>query len=102
MALFSSGLFYMNSVLLELFLYCWFGNEVSVKSVKISQALYESIWPDCPQNFKRNLHFFLMRAQRPIKLYAVNFFHLSLGVFVWVKNEPNYNEYVKNNLILDL
>lgn len=84
MAMLTSGLCYIAAVLMELFLFCWFGNEVSIKSENISRALYESVWPETSKNFKRNLFFFLTRTQKPIKIYALNFFQLSLDVFVWV------------------
>ncbi|XP_044270070.1 odorant receptor Or2-like [Tribolium madens] len=79
---FYSFLFYANSIISQIFIYCWFGNEVQTKSDKISQAIFESGWTDFPLKTKKDLVFLLMRTREPIKVSAFNLFSLSLDTFM--------------------
>ncbi|KAH0808225.1 hypothetical protein GEV33_014566 [Tenebrio molitor] len=66
----------------QVFVYCWFGNEVMIKSSNISFSAYESgFWIDSSIALQKDLVFFLMRCCKPIQLRAVNFFGLSLQSF---------------------
>ncbi|RZB40878.1 7tm 6 domain containing protein, partial [Asbolus verrucosus] len=76
------SLSYGNTVLVQIFMYCWFGNEVEVKSNKVSYAAFESDWTSASQDVKKNLLFFIVRTQKPLKIAAMNMFHLSLENFV--------------------
>ncbi|RZB94419.1 7tm 6 domain containing protein, partial [Asbolus verrucosus] len=44
---------YENAVLVGVFMYCWFGNEIEIKSSTLSYAVFESDWtsfsPDSPK-----------------------------------------------------
>ncbi|XP_030761145.1 odorant receptor 30a-like [Sitophilus oryzae] len=61
---------------------CWFATEMTRKSEDISMAAYASNWFDFNSNFKKDLAFFIMRSQKPLKLYAANFFEVSVVTFV--------------------
>ncbi|RZB39618.1 7tm 6 domain containing protein [Asbolus verrucosus] len=70
-----------SAVFTQVFVYCWFGNEVIIKSGNIPFCAYESAWMNSSRELKNNLIFFVRRSQKPIKLRAVNFFGLSLETF---------------------
>lgn len=54
------------------------------QSKKIPYAAFESNWVTASREFKKDLLFFICRTQKPIKIYAVNFFELSLNTFISV------------------
>lgn len=54
------------------------------QSKKIPYAAFEANWVDASEDFKKDLLFFMLRTQKPIKIYAVNFFELSLDTFISV------------------
>ncbi|KAJ3663422.1 hypothetical protein Zmor_007685 [Zophobas morio] len=79
---FYSCLFYGNAVVVEIFMYCWFGNEVEIKSSNIPYAVFESDWTDASLEVQKNVVFFILRCQKPIKVSALNLFYLTLDTFV--------------------
>nr|ALR72581.1 odorant receptor OR38 [Colaphellus bowringi] len=79
---FISLILYQYCMLMEIFIVCYFGNEVILESSKLTKYAYHSDWRDCSQEFKRNLLFFMTRSQRALKLYAGGFFTLSLDTYV--------------------
>ncbi|XP_064212330.1 odorant receptor 4 isoform X3 [Tribolium castaneum] len=78
---FVAMLLYQMCILLEIFLWCFYGNEVMLKSDQLTQAAYMSDWTKSPNHFKQNLLFFMTRTQFPLKLYASGYFTLSLETF---------------------
>ncbi|RZC33727.1 7tm 6 domain containing protein [Asbolus verrucosus] len=73
---------YEIAIIMEIFMYCWFGNEVKLKSKKIPYAIFESDWNEASLAVKKKMVFFTMRCQTPIKLSAVNLFYLSIKNFI--------------------
>ncbi|XP_063925608.1 odorant receptor 4-like [Zophobas morio] len=78
------GVFYIVGLSMQLFLYCWFGNEVETKSSHIPYAVYSSQWVDVSLKVKNNLLILGGRCQRPLKITAINLFDLSLNTFVTI------------------
>ncbi|KAJ3663404.1 hypothetical protein Zmor_007670 [Zophobas morio] len=76
------SLLYILGIMLQLFLYCWFGTEVETKSSKIPYATFMSQWYEQPLHIKKNLLILSERCQRPIQITAINLFALSLKTFV--------------------
>ncbi|EFA09246.1 odorant receptor 46a [Tribolium castaneum] len=70
------------SVLVQVFIYCWFGNEVIVKSEKIPYALFECDWTPEPLEVKRSMIIFIIRTQRILKITVSYMFDLSLPTFL--------------------
>ncbi|EFA09170.1 odorant receptor Or1 [Tribolium castaneum] len=81
---FYSLLTYGMAIILQIYMYCWFGNEVEIKSNKIPYAAFECNWVDFSPEVKKNLIFFIMRAQKPVKLSALNLFYLTLDTFMMI------------------
>ncbi|RZB40986.1 7tm 6 domain containing protein [Asbolus verrucosus] len=79
---FLSYLIYSNCISVQVFMYCWFGNEIEVKSSNLPDAIFDSDWTSLPTEVKRNLIIFLIRVQRPLKMSAFGLFYLSLETFV--------------------
>ncbi|KAJ3663388.1 hypothetical protein Zmor_007663 [Zophobas morio] len=77
-----SHIFYIHGITTQIFLYCWFGNELEIKSSRIPYAVYESDWICQSLSVKRNIIFFGIRCQRPIKITAIKLFSLSLQTFL--------------------
>ncbi|RZC36253.1 7tm 6 domain containing protein [Asbolus verrucosus] len=75
---------YGVAVIVEIFIYCWFGNEVELKSKKIPYAIFESDWTDASLTVKKKMVFFTMKCQTPIKLSALNLFYLSIENFITI------------------
>ncbi|KAJ3663401.1 hypothetical protein Zmor_007667 [Zophobas morio] len=76
------SLLYIMGIMIQLFIYCWFGTEVEIKSSKIPYAVYVSQWYDQPLNAKKNMLILSQRCQRPIQITAINLFALSLNTFI--------------------
>ncbi|RZC39969.1 7tm 6 domain containing protein, partial [Asbolus verrucosus] len=75
---------YGTAVSVQVFMYCWFGNQIEVKSSELSYAVFESNWTGLPPAVKKNFIIFVLRVQRPLKMAALNLFYLSLETFVKV------------------
>ncbi|RZC39909.1 7tm 6 domain containing protein [Asbolus verrucosus] len=73
---------YGNAVLVEVFMYCWFGNEIEVKSSNLSYAIFESDWTSLSPDIKKNVIILTISVQKPLKISALNLFYLSLETFV--------------------
>ncbi|XP_064215780.1 LOW QUALITY PROTEIN: odorant receptor 46a-like [Tribolium castaneum] len=75
---------YACSVLVQVFIYCWFGNEVIVKSSKIPYALFESDWTQDSLEMKKNMIVFILRTQKTLKITVCHVFDLSLPTFLTI------------------
>ncbi|RZC39108.1 uncharacterized protein BDFB_009940, partial [Asbolus verrucosus] len=65
----------------EIFLYCWFANEVTIKSAKLFYAAFESRWYESSKIFKKNLIIFTHQVKKPICLYVWNIIPVDLNTF---------------------
>ncbi|XP_015840820.1 odorant receptor 4 isoform X2 [Tribolium castaneum] len=65
----------------EIFLYCWFGNEVIIKSERLFYAMFESKWYDSAATHRKNLMIFAHQVQKPISLLVWNIFPVDLKTF---------------------
>ncbi|KAJ3648714.1 hypothetical protein Zmor_020493 [Zophobas morio] len=79
---FFSFLFYANGVIIEIFIYCWFGNELQIKSGNVFVVAFESHWTEASSEAKRDLIFFMLRTQKFLKISALNLFDLTLENFL--------------------
>ncbi|XP_030746544.1 odorant receptor 4-like [Sitophilus oryzae] len=61
---------------------CWLSTEMTLKSERIAVALYNCNWFAASESFKKDMMFFMMRTQRPLKLLANDFFYVSLELFL--------------------
>ncbi|XP_011267286.3 odorant receptor 67a [Camponotus floridanus] len=59
---------YLCSMLVQIFLYCWFGNEVILKSIDVSTAIYEMDFTKLRVRVMKDLMIIMMRASKPVKI----------------------------------
>ncbi|KAJ3645574.1 hypothetical protein Zmor_007877 [Zophobas morio] len=72
---------YEFAVTNQIYMYCWYGNEVELSSDLVSYAAFESDWTELPEDVKKNLFIFVLNVIEPIKISAFNVFYLSLDTF---------------------
>ncbi|XP_044270011.1 odorant receptor Or1-like [Tribolium madens] len=75
---------YILGITTEILLYCYYGNEVEVKSNRISYSIYKSDWYQQPVTIRRIILILCERCKRPIKITAINLFALSLSTFMTI------------------
>nr|QBB72962.1 odorant receptor [Protaetia brevitarsis] len=77
------GLFssYFITMMAQLTLYCWYGNEIMLKSVQIGEACYFSQWYTCTADVKRSIFIIMEKSRRPLAITALKFTTLSLETF---------------------
>ncbi|XP_076388993.1 uncharacterized protein LOC100882009 [Megachile rotundata] len=73
---------YACSMLVQIFFFCWYGNEVKLKSVQISDTIFGSDWPSLSRETKRILLVIMRRATRSIEFTSVHIVTVNLDAFV--------------------
>ncbi|XP_072767192.1 odorant receptor 4-like isoform X3 [Anoplolepis gracilipes] len=81
---FLSMFLYLNGILLQIFYYCWYGNELQLKSKSIATAIYSSDWTKVTPQERRLLIFIMINSQKGIILSYHGMFALSLNTFTWI------------------
>ncbi|KAL0119576.1 hypothetical protein PUN28_007789 [Cardiocondyla obscurior] len=69
-------------MLMQIFLYCWYGNEVTLKSTEIGSAIYEMDWSVLPADLMKTLLMIITRSKKPIKITSGNIITLSNESFM--------------------
>ncbi|XP_072767831.1 putative odorant receptor 71a isoform X2 [Anoplolepis gracilipes] len=73
---------YLCSMLMQIFLYCWYGNEVTLKSIDVSTAIYEMDWTTLRDRVMKDLVIIMMRAGKPLKMSSGYVITLSTESFM--------------------
>nr|CAH7722565.1 unnamed protein product [Callosobruchus chinensis] len=81
---FLSQMQYCCNVILQLFLFCYFGNELCVSSEQINKALYDSNWYSASPRYKRSIILTMCRMQKIMYVTTGKFSPLTLASFVSV------------------
>lgn len=79
----------------EIFLPCYFGNEVTLRREEISHAVYSSDWIHLSQKFKKNMIIFLEGLKRARILKSGKIFTLSLFSFLTVNSSSKLKKNVE-------
>ncbi|CAH2045933.1 unnamed protein product, partial [Iphiclides podalirius] len=79
---FYSMLIYMVTMLSQLFLYCWCGNELTASSQKLRDFLYQCPWYEQDKTFKKMLLITMECMKKPIIFKAGHYIPLSRPTFV--------------------
>nr|AWT23255.1 OR1 [Hycleus cichorii]AWT23256.1 OR6 [Hycleus cichorii] len=80
-------LFYFTAMLVQLWMYCWFGNEIILKSIQVGDACYNSKWYELDSKLIKNYVFLIMeRCKRPIAISVYGLATLSLTSYVSILN----------------
>ncbi|XP_075161659.1 odorant receptor 13a-like [Haematobia irritans] len=75
---------YCGCIFCELFVYCWFGNEVFEQSKTLGTSGFNSSWYLFDRRYGKSLLIFLTNAQRPFIFTAGGFMGLSLPSFAGI------------------
>ncbi|XP_072948753.1 uncharacterized protein [Epargyreus clarus] len=75
---------YLAVMLLQVFIYCYRGNELVIESGKVAEAAYECPWYICSPRLRRCLLLVMRRSQRELKLKAGGLTELSLATFMGI------------------
>nr|QZA75627.1 odorant receptor 27 [Plutella xylostella] len=90
--------FYLLTILIELLVYCYFGDVLINKSQQVAEAVYASSWQQTSLKTQRSLMLLMLRAQRPLSITAGKQFNLSLETFVVIlKSSYSYFAVLNNN-----
>ncbi|XP_070150303.1 odorant receptor 46a-like isoform X3 [Polyergus mexicanus] len=81
---FLSLILYLGSMLFQVFFYCWYGNELQLKSKSIGDAIYSSNWTTATTYDRRSLLFMMTISQKGLKLSYYGIFSLALDTFTWI------------------
>ncbi|XP_075972427.1 odorant receptor 4-like [Anticarsia gemmatalis] len=78
MATFAS---FLTHSLLQMYLYCNYGDNIMRSSMEVSDAIYNSEWYNIDAKERRNFLLVLIRAQKPSKISAYGFFDFNLMAY---------------------
>jgi odorant receptor len=71
---------------LEVFLPCYFGNELSVASLKLSAAFFHSSWIDKSLSYKNSMLVLMENMKQDIRISTFGLFHVNLETFTGILN----------------
>lgn len=77
---------FVLTMLTQIFLPCYFGNEITLKSEKLSKAVYFSNWPGQSKRFRQLVLVYMELLKSPKQLIVGKIFGLSLDTFLAVIN----------------
>ncbi|XP_012059133.1 PREDICTED: odorant receptor 82a-like [Atta cephalotes] len=81
---FLSMFLYLSGILLQLFYYCWYGNELELKSKSIATTVYSCNWTMATPQERRSLMLIMISSQKGIMFSYHGVFTLSLNTFAWI------------------
>nr|WCC57453.1 odorant receptor 57 [Papilio glaucus] len=82
---------YLAAVALDIFVYCYFGNQVIIQAERVSTAAYQSSWHAMGARPRRLLVNLLLASHRPATIRAGNFLPMDLHTFlVIIKTSFSY------------
>lgn len=77
---------YVISMIVQILVPCYFGNELIVASEKLSVSLFHSNWIDASSEHKHAMRIFMANAGNPMKLSAFGIFELKMENFMLIIN----------------
>ncbi|XP_059053660.1 odorant receptor 94a-like [Achroia grisella] len=95
---FLSMLMYISCILLQVFIYCYFGSEVTYESEILTGSVYSMNWLDLPVKLRRTIIIFMERIKRPITPMACYIVPFSNATFVSiVRSSYTFYAFLKNS-----
>ncbi|CAO1329041.1 unnamed protein product [Diamesa serratosioi] len=77
---------YLFAMTLQIFLPCYFGNEILISSQHLSMDLFHSDWINKSYKFKIAMKLFMENSKKPIKITAFGIFEVNLATFTSICN----------------
>ncbi|XP_072950070.1 odorant receptor 94a-like [Epargyreus clarus] len=94
---FLSMIMYVICMLMELYMYCYYGSQVTHESLMLTQSAYAMNWLETSLKHRRDLIIFMEIIKHPIEPLAGNVIPLSNSTFVSiVKNSYSFYALLKN------
>ncbi|KAK4885197.1 hypothetical protein RN001_001468 [Aquatica leii] len=84
---------YCIVMMLQLFMYCWYGNEIILKSTKISDACYNCNWYERGPLVRTYLFMIMERCKRPLNITTLKLSNVSLTAFKSMSITNNANAF---------
>nr|AZQ24906.1 odorant receptor [Aphidius gifuensis] len=81
---FVSLLQYQGCMIIQIFIYCWRGNELTLKFSELSNAIFKCNWQLCNGHFRRSMDIIMSRSQKPMILVVAGLFSLSVDTFIGI------------------
>lgn len=93
-------LVYSVAMTLQVFIPCYYGNQISLNSEKLSTILFHSGWIEKSSNHKRSVMIMMENARKPIRVTAMGFESINIGTFTNILNSAYslYALFKKENL----
>ncbi|KAF2887261.1 hypothetical protein ILUMI_18912 [Ignelater luminosus] len=82
---------YLMILLVQLFIYCWYGNEIIFKSGQLGEACYMSNWELSGNEVRLYLFMIMERSKKPLRITTMKLSELSLTTFASVNMLLDYN-----------
>lgn len=80
-------LFFFVAMINQILLPCYFGNEVTLESIAMRDAVYQMNWLEMPIQDRKLLIKYTERLKRPAGIRAFAFYGLNLSTFTTVGGE---------------
>ncbi|XP_018337238.1 PREDICTED: odorant receptor 46a-like [Trachymyrmex septentrionalis] len=77
-----SLILYTGCMLTQIFIYCWFGNKVKLKSLQLVDSIFQMEWPIMDNSVKKSLLIIMKRAMIPIEISTIYILTMNLDSFV--------------------
>lgn len=76
----------MITMLFQIFLPCYYGNQISKMSDEISLKFFHSEWYREKPAYKSTARIFMEFAKKPVKICAIGIFDINLATFTFICN----------------
>ncbi|XP_076761399.1 odorant receptor 94b-like [Xylocopa sonorina] len=73
---------YMAIMIMQSFLYCWYGNEVKMKSIDLADMIFQVDWTGLNDSAKKILLITMNRTRSPIEFEAAHIITVNIDLFV--------------------
>ncbi|CAL7950598.1 unnamed protein product [Xylocopa violacea] len=83
---------YAVSMLTEILYYCWYSNEVKLKSLEVSNVIFKSDWTSWDTKARKILLTIMNRATKPIEFTSIYMVSLNLDSFmalIYISRKPD-------------
>ncbi|KAF5271728.1 hypothetical protein FQA39_LY08051 [Lamprigera yunnana] len=72
---------YLAILMCQLFIYCWYGNEIILKSIQVGEACYQFDWYTVGKSARIYLFIMMERSKRPLIITTMKFSNLSINSY---------------------
>ncbi|XP_011705258.1 PREDICTED: odorant receptor 94b-like [Wasmannia auropunctata] len=77
-----SLIMYTTCMLTQIFIYCWFGNKVKLKSLQLTDSIFQMEWPFVENSTKKGILIIMKRAIIPVEISTIYILTINLDSFV--------------------